>query len=79
MKPIEFKQCNVKVAEKQDQYGTLPAHHSGDIEGTVTSCWELTPEEIEQVKESGRIYLQQLTFNEDLQPVMLHTQNPLEG
>jgi len=78
MKPIKFKQSNVTYAENQEEYQDLPAHHAGDIQGTVTSCWELTPEEIDQVKESGKIYLQLLTFNSPLQPINLFTQNPLE-
>lgn len=79
MKPITFDQANVKIAENQEEYMTLPAHHSEDTEGIVTCCWELTPEEIEQVKETGKIYLQMWTFNNPLQPIMLHTSNPLES
>ena len=78
MKPIKFEQANVKVAEKQDEYLTLPAHHSGDMEGIVTSCWELTPEEIDQIKQSGKIYLQLWTFNNPLQPINISTTNPLK-
>jgi len=56
---------------------TLPAHHNPE-EGTLTSCWELTPEEIELLREVGRIYLRQWTGNQPMQPVLLFTKNPFE-
>jgi len=79
MKPITFPQCNVKIAENQDEYLTLPAHHAGDIQGTVTTCWELSPDEIEEVRKTGKIYLQLWTFNQPVQPIQMHTTNPLES
>ena len=78
MKPIDFEQANIKIAEKQDEYLTLPAHHDPE-QGILTSCWELTPEEIEKVKETGRIYLRQWTFNEPMQPILPSVENPLES
>lgn len=79
MKPIKFEQSNIVFGEnQQEEYIPLPAHHAKDTSGTVTTCWELSPEEIEQVKKEGKIYLRMLTFYSPLQPVMLLTQNPLE-
>lgn len=77
MKPIIFEQANILMAGYQDEYHTLPAHHD-PVNGILTSCWELTPEEAEIVRNTGRIWFQQLTFNQPMQPVMLTTENPLE-
>ncbi len=71
MKPIEFPEQNVIYAKDHPQYKPLPAHRT--ICGQVTSCWQLTPEEIEEVKLTGKIFLTQSTFNQALQPVMLKT------
>lgn len=69
MKPIEFPEQNVVYAKDQPEYLNLPVHR--DEVGTVTSCWELTPEEIETVKKTGKVYLRQMTFNQALQPVAM--------
>ncbi len=69
MKPIEFPGHNVVMGKNQPEYLPLPALKMPD--GEVITCWELTDEELEKVKESHRIYLSQLTFNRPLQPVKL--------
>jgi hypothetical protein len=68
MKPIEFTGCNIVYGKGQEEYQPLPAIKCPD--GQVITCWELTPEEIEQVRINGKIYLQQLTFNQPLQPIL---------
>lgn len=77
MIPINFEQANIKVAENQDEYMTLPAHHDPE-EGTLISCWQLTPEEIEQIQKTGVIWFRQVTFNRKMQPVLITTENPFE-
>lgn len=69
MEPIEFKESNVVFAENQDEYKSLPAYR--DNNGVVVTCWKLSDEEIKMINETGRIYLETLTFNKPLQPVML--------
>ena len=76
MKAIEFPEANVKYAENQDEYQTLPAHKTEH--GVVICCFELDEKELEQVKESGKIYLQLHTFNHPLQPIGLTCLNPFE-
>jgi hypothetical protein len=75
MKPIETEYTNVVYAKDQPEYIPLPAYQ--DTDGTIVTTWELTKEEIEAVKESGRIYLMVSTFNQPLQPVLLTTTNPI--
>ena len=76
MKIIKFKGCNVTYAENQPEYLPLPAHKT--IDGTVTSCWGLSFFERLQVALTGRIYLQVLTFNRPLQPVIMSGSQPTQ-
>jgi len=69
MKPIEFPGHNVVFAKDQPEYLPLPALRMPD--GMVITCWELSEDEKKQILETGKIYLQQLTFNQPLQPVLL--------
>jgi hypothetical protein len=71
MTPVNFKGQNVIFGEGQPEYQPLPAIKTPD--GVVITCWQLTLEELEEVKETGQIYLQQSTFNKPLQPVFLST------
>lgn len=67
MKPIKFDGSNVVFAEDQPEYEPLPAKKDSD--GTITTCWELTPEEREIIANGGNLWLRILTFNKPLQPV----------
>lgn len=75
MRPIIFEGANVTYAKDQPEYLPLPAYKS--IDGIVTTCWELTPEERIEILETGCVYLQQMTFNQPLQPVKISLENPL--
>ena len=68
MRPISFPGCNTIYGKGQEEYQQLPAMKMPD--GEVITCWELTEEELEVVCKSGKIYFQQLTFNQPLQPIM---------
>lgn len=74
MKAKKFNEVNVIYGEGQPEYLPLPAHKTEA--GEVTTCWELSPEEIKQVQETGVIWLSMLTFNQPLQPVLLRTEKP---
>jgi hypothetical protein len=76
MKPIEFKQSNLTFAKNQPEYLPLPAHR--DNAGTVTTCWGLTFRERMRVLLTGKFFLQQMTFNQPLQPIRPTADNPLE-
>ncbi len=77
MTPVTFKGSNIVFGENQPEYQPLPACKFKDQQGTVVTCWELSKEEIEEVLNSGKIYLSQLTFNQALQPVILNVSNPI--
>lgn len=69
MIPIEFEGSNVVIGKDQPEYHPLPAKL--DKDGTVTTCWELSPEERQEIFTTGKLYLRQLTFNKNLQPICL--------
>lgn len=68
MKSVEFPEVNVRIAEDQPEYATLPAFYNRD-EKSMTFCFELDNEELEQVGKTGKIYIKQLTFNQPMQPI----------
>lgn len=75
MKPIKTNQTNVIFGKDNKDYEPLPAWTNS--QGQVVTCWQLTDEEVQQIIESKKIYLMQLTFNQPLQPVSLHSENPV--
>jgi hypothetical protein len=76
MKAIEFSEMNTRIAEKQDEYETLPARIYDDPFGEVISCWQLTDEEIDKIKETKCIWLSMLTFRKGIAPVMMFAEKP---
>lgn len=76
MEPLNFDKANVVFAANQPQYKPLPAEYRGGKSGEILTCWELSPEEIERVKETGKIWLSVLTFGQPLQPVYLSVDKP---
>ena len=61
MKAIEFPEANIRIAENQPEYETVPANITPDDEtkgyfNHVTMCFELDEEERRQVLETGRIW-----------------------
>lgn len=73
MRPITFPGHNIVMGADQPQYQPLPAL---SIENQVISCWELTPEDIAKITETGVIWLSQLTFGQPLQPQIPSADQP---
>lgn len=79
MKPVEFPGVNVVFAKDQPEYMPLPAMKiPNDPQGLIITKWQLSPEELERIKETGTIHLSMLTFNQPLQPVLLTVDLPTE-
>jgi len=76
MTPVRFAECNFTLAERQPEYQPLPAHWHEET-AVITTCWQLSPKEIEQVVAHGHIFIQQLTFKHPLQPQLPTVLNPL--
>lgn len=74
MKPKHFKEVNAVLGENQPEYEPLPALRFDGGMGHVITCWELSPEEIERLKETGEIWLNVCTFGGAFPPVFLTTE-----
>lgn len=68
MKPIEFEGVNVVYGKDQPEYQPLPANRASN--GTIITCWELSPEEKEEILKTGKLWFSQLTFNKPMQPIL---------
>jgi len=74
MKPIEFPEQNVVFGKNQPEYLPLPTLLATD--GSATTCWELEPGELEEIQKTGKIWFNQLTFFQPLQPIRPHAFKP---
>lgn len=72
--PIRFNEVNCTFAETQPQYTTLPTVI--ELDGCVTSCWQLTRWERIKLLFTGKIWLQQLAYGHALQPQRLLVDKP---
>ncbi len=70
MKVSDFKESNLKYAEDQDEYITLPVYKTKH--GRVTSCFSFTLVERLKFLLLGKMYFTVLTFNKPLQPQKPH-------
>ncbi len=73
MNPVEFDQVNVRYAENQDEYLTLPAYRD---ERESISCWKFTLKERFMILLFGRLWLRQCNFGEALQPQLPQIETP---
>ena len=72
MKPVKFKGHNAIFAENQPEYTALPSYRdASDKDCRVTTCWKLSFTDKVKVLLWGKVWLQQLTFHQPLQPVFL--------
>lgn len=77
MKAIEFPEVNVRIAENQQQYETLPVYiDTEDPTTPTTMCIRLDHEEIKQVAETGLIWLTTLTFMQQFHPIKMSLLKP---
>lgn len=77
MKPINFDGADILFEENQPEYMPLPAKR-GDCrwDGEIHTCWELSPEELQEIQKTGVIWVSILTFRQPLQPISLSTKKP---
>lgn len=77
MNAKEFKEVNLRIAENQPQYETLPVHFdSKDESYPVTMCFQLDEQEQKQVLETGEIWLTVLTFGKSFHPIAMSCLKP---
>jgi hypothetical protein len=71
MEPIDFPEAHVTLAKDQPEYKPLPVYRPGHAEnplGVATSCWHLSWAERLRLLYTGRLWLNQITFWQPLQP-----------
>ena len=73
MKPIEFKEQNVVLAENQEEYSPLPSYLDDGPEGYVISCWSLSVRERFSLLLGGCIWISQMSFHRPAQPLYVTT------
>jgi len=73
MRAVDFDEANIQIAENQPEYDTLPAY-SNKQEGSVTFCFSLNKEELDEVNRTGHIYFKQLTNNGPMNPIAMSTE-----
>lgn len=77
MKPIKFDGINAVFGANQPEYQPLPAERVGKPKtGQVNTCWELSKDELKQIRETGKIWVSLLTFGQPLQPVLISVDKP---
>ena len=76
MDPIEFDGANVVYGANQPEYLPLPAEKRPGRSGEIVTCWELSPDELKRVQETGVIFVSLLTFGQPLQPVLVSVDKP---
>lgn len=72
MKASEFEEVNVRIAENQPEYETLPAYYN-ELERSMTFRFVLTEEERNRLYATGELYFKVLTNGEPMQPIALST------
>ena len=75
MNIIKFDECNVTYAENQPEYLPLPALKMDD--GEIITCWNPSFGERLKILFTGKIWLNVLTFNKPLQPLLMSANKPL--
>jgi hypothetical protein len=76
MIPVQFPESNGVLARDQGEYEPLAVYHFGDAEGRVAFCCRLSDAEIEEIRTTRTLWIQQLTFGRRFQPIGLSTQRP---
>jgi hypothetical protein len=81
MKPIETSSTNSILKAPQDSENVidLPITRLQYMDGThaVESCWEMSEEELEIVKKTGRVYF--ACFGQTHPPILLSAKSQLES
>jgi hypothetical protein len=77
--PVQFPEANAVLARSQGEYEPLPVYaFPGDPEGRIAFCCRLSDAEIERIRETRTLWIQQLTFGRRFQPVALSTDRPAD-
>lgn len=78
MIPVQFPEANVLIGRDQDEYEPLPVYRFGDAEGRVAFCCRLSDAEIDEIVRTRSLWVQQLTFGNHFQPIVLTVERPAD-
>lgn len=78
MKAIEFEQQNGIYGKNQQEFEQLPAYIDEE-QGASTFRFKLSEEEVQQVKETGEIWITVLNHKQPLQPIAGTILNPFRN
>lgn len=74
---VEFDQVNIRLAEDQPEYETLPVFYNKESnEREMVCCFQLNKEEIDEIVRTGKLWHTQCTYGNQFHPVSMTTQNP---
>lgn len=79
MKSVKFDDSNIEIAKNQEEYQTVYADVRDEPNygcKVITICYELSPEEIQNIAQTGKIWYQQLGV--PMSPMSIHVNNPLK-
>lgn len=78
MQATPFKEQNMTFTKPEnmtdEECGSLPAYRG---EGQIISCWKVTPEDLERIKEAGVIWLHIVGNGQP--PVYIGSEYPFTG
>ncbi|MDB0602347.1 MAG: hypothetical protein V3V28_09295 [Polaribacter sp.] len=69
MKSITFPEVTNKIAEHQEEFNTVHVQFQKN-DNSVNMCFELTDDEIEEIKRTGKIWYKQVV-NGQMHPMRL--------
>lgn len=75
MTPATFSAAHILLGDDQPEFLLLPAHRN-EL-GVVTTCWELSPEELRAILKTKRIWVQVWTDGYSIQPQLLRVDCPV--
>lgn len=77
MEATDFPGVNLRIAENQPEYETLPVHINREDPTTPTTmCFKLNQKELKQVTETGEIWLTMMTFGNNFHPIRMSCLKP---
>ncbi|MBO0947346.1 hypothetical protein [Fibrella forsythiae] len=73
LEATDFPERNMKLAEHQPEYKTLPALYLREPYGQFITCWALTPWQRVRLLRTGKLWASQLTWKDQFQPITFTT------
>ena len=75
--PVEFPESNIKFGKPGSmtaaECGDLPCYFNGE---QIVSCWQLTPEELEEINSTGVVWI--MVWGQGTPPICVIGNRPFE-